>query len=82
MAETTVQPNRRGQYLVLYNVVSCFLWFVVLARTGLVLVLLGPQNVYPAVGDFVKWTQSLALLEILHAATGKDGILSRLYLSF
>lgn len=71
MAETTVRPNRRGQYLVLYNVVSCFLWFVVLARTSLLLVLLGPEHVYSVVGDFVKWTQSLALLEIVHAGSGR-----------
>ena len=70
MAEPIVRPNRRGQYLVLYNVTSGFLWFAVLARTVLLLGLVGPEYVYAGVGDFTKWVQTLALLEIVHSATG------------
>jgi hypothetical protein len=33
--------------------------------------LVGFGRTYDGVGTFAKWTQTLAVLEILHAATGK-----------
>ena len=62
-------PSRdyRTQYLIVYNVASTFLWFVVLARVSLLAPLVGSQHVYSVVGSFVKWTQSLAVLEIVYA---------------
>lgn len=57
-------------YLVGYNALSAFLWSVVLYRTALVLTTQGPDHVYPAVGEWTKWTQTLAGLEIVHSVLG------------
>lgn len=62
--------NPKTQYLILYNFVSSILWLVVLGRTVLLVPLVGFARVYPGVGNFTKWTQTLACLEIVHAATG------------
>ena len=59
------------QYLILYNFVSAVLWLTVLGRVFLLVPLVGFAKVYPGVGRFTKWTQTLALLEVAHAATGK-----------
>ncbi len=63
---------RKGQYLILYNLISAFLWFAVLARVLVLLAVVGPQNVYGGVGEFAKWTQTLAVLEVAHSALGKE----------
>lgn len=62
--------NRKTQYLILYNFVSALLWLVVLGRVLLLVPLVGFGRLYPGVGRFVKWTQTMALLEVVHAATG------------
>ncbi len=62
-------PNT--QYLILYNFVNAILWLTVLGRAVLLILLVGFGRVYPGVGKFCKWTQTLALLEVVHAATGK-----------
>jgi very-long-chain (3R)-3-hydroxyacyl-CoA dehydratase len=61
----------RTQYLILYNFVSMVLWLVVLGRVVLLVPLVGFGRVYPGVGNFAKWTQTLALLEVVHSAVGK-----------
>jgi len=61
----------KTQYLILYNFVSAILWAAVLGRVLLLVPLVGFGNVYAGVGNFAKWTQTLALLEIFHAASGK-----------
>ncbi|KAG8161519.1 hypothetical protein KVR01_008506 [Diaporthe batatas] len=76
--KTNVSPRRmsapKRAYLVAYNGVSALLWSVVLVRT--VTVLLengldkGPVLVYPAVGEWTKWTQTLAALEVVHSLLG------------
>ncbi|KAL7267320.1 hypothetical protein RUND412_010099 [Rhizina undulata] len=61
----------KDKYLVTYNFVSALLWLGVLARTILSLPLVGAENVYAAgVGDYTRWTQTLALLEIVHIVLG------------
>lgn len=60
----------KAGYLILYNSVSALLWSVVLGRTVLILTLHGYQAVYLGTGQFTKWTQTLAALEVLHAAIG------------
>ncbi|MCJ1381256.1 hypothetical protein MMC17_004365 [Xylographa soralifera] len=55
------------QYLIAYNATSSLLWLVLLGRV-LLLLPLGYQNVYAGVGQYAKWTQTLAVLEILHSA--------------
>jgi very-long-chain (3R)-3-hydroxyacyl-CoA dehydratase len=59
------------QYLIIYNFVSAVLWSVVLGRVLLLVPLVGFGRVYPGVGQFTKWTQTLALLEVVHAAVGQ-----------
>lgn len=61
----------KTQYLILYNFVNAILWLTVLGRVVLLIPLVGFGRVYPGVGKFCKWTQTLALLEVVHAATGK-----------
>ncbi|TAQ86843.1 hypothetical protein B7494_g4825 [Chlorociboria aeruginascens] len=58
------------QYLLLYNFVSALLWLVVLGRLVLLVPLVGFGTVYRGVGQFTKWTQTVAVLEIAHAAFG------------
>jgi very-long-chain (3R)-3-hydroxyacyl-CoA dehydratase len=62
----------KTQYLILYNFVSALLWLVVLGRVVFLVPLVGFGRTYQGVGSFAKWTQSLALLEIVHSATGKQ----------
>lgn len=65
-------PNRRlqSQYLVSYNLVCAVLWTAVLGRVILLVPLVGFGNVHGGVGEFTKWTQTLALLEVVHSALG------------
>jgi very-long-chain (3R)-3-hydroxyacyl-CoA dehydratase len=65
----------KTQYLIIYNFVSALLWLVVLGRVLALVPLLGFGKGYMGVGHFAKWTQTLALLEIVHAALGKSYIL-------
>ena len=63
---------RKQQYLILYNLVSALAWFIVLSRLLILLPLVGYRNVYAGVGEFAKWTQTGAVLEIVHSAIGKS----------
>jgi very-long-chain (3R)-3-hydroxyacyl-CoA dehydratase len=60
----------RTQYLILYNFISMILWLVVLGRVCLLVPLVGFGQVYRGAGNFTKWTQTLALLEVVHSAVG------------
>ncbi|PQE14682.1 hypothetical protein CJF31_00007661 [Rutstroemia sp. NJR-2017a BVV2] len=62
--------NPKTQYLILYNFFSALAWTIVLGRVLLLVPLVGFGRVYPAVGHFTKWTQTMALLEVVHSATG------------
>lgn len=76
--KTNVSPRRmsapKRAYLVAYNALSAALWSVVLGRTVATLAAngleTGPALVYPAVGEWTKWTQTLAALEIVHSVLG------------
>lgn len=70
--ERKASPIKTG-YLVLYNAVSTILWATILGRVLLVSSVHGTSYVFPAVGEFAKWTQTLALLEVVHAAVGEFG---------
>ncbi|KAL8793956.1 MAG: hypothetical protein Q9195_003469 [Heterodermia aff. obscurata] len=67
-----VQPRRelKTHYLLAYNLVSSILWFAVLARVLLLIPLVGFAHVSGGVGEFAKWTQILAVLEVVHSALG------------
>ena len=66
-------PSRRQQtqYLVAYNLVCAVLWTAVLGRLMVLIPLVGFHNVHGGVGEFTKWTQTLALLEVVHSALGR-----------
>lgn len=62
----------KSTYL-LYNTLSSILWLRILL--GVIAALLfsphpSPNNVYPHLELQTRWTQTLAIVEILHAATG------------
>ncbi|ODA79982.1 hypothetical protein RJ55_02940 [Drechmeria coniospora] len=57
-------------YLVLYNILSATAWSVILGRTVALCVLRGPQVVYEDIGEWTKWTQTVAIVEILHSLLG------------
>lgn len=72
--DTRNTPHRQQQtqYLIAYNLVCAVLWFAILARVLLLIPLVGFENVYGGVGEFAKWTQTLALLEVVHSAMGRS----------
>lgn len=77
------QPLKKKQastankaYLIFYNFVSAVQWSVVLGRTVLLLGLYGPEYVYPNAGQYTKWTQTLAGLEVLHSLLGMISLFS------
>lgn len=62
----------KTQYLILYNLVGAVLWLTVFGRVLLLVPLVGFGKVYGGVGIFAKWTQTLALLEVMHSLAGKS----------
>ncbi|BFZ59494.1 hypothetical protein YB2330_000505 [Saitoella coloradoensis] len=60
----------KSRYLVLYNVISACAWGALLVRVAALLYLGGYKNVHAHVSKFAKWTQTGALLEVLHIAFG------------
>ncbi|KAL9101298.1 MAG: hypothetical protein Q9163_003433 [Psora crenata] len=60
----------KTQYLVAYNLVCATLWLAILGRTILLVPLVGFKDVYGGVGEFAKWTQTLAVAEVVHSALG------------
>lgn len=70
--EARKQPSfgPKNIYLILYNFISALLWSVVLGRVLAISSTKGWQYVFAGTADFTKWTQTLAGLEVLHAAVG------------
>ena len=64
-----------ARYLLLYNAVSCLLWLYILIS------LVTATTPYPTVEPYTRWTQTLSIAEIVHAATGSARSLS-LHLDF
>lgn len=58
-------------YLIGYNAVSALLWFAIFVRAALTSLTDGLDEVYPAARILVLFTQTLAVLEIVHAIIGK-----------
>ncbi|KAL8763219.1 MAG: hypothetical protein Q9184_000937 [Pyrenodesmia sp. 2 TL-2023] len=58
------------EYLTAYNSVCALLWFSVFGRVVLLIPITGHESIYEAAGDITKWTQTVAVLEILHSAFG------------
>ncbi|KAF4944402.1 hypothetical protein FGADI_12712 [Fusarium gaditjirri] len=78
MASNTVAAKRplkqastaNKAYLIFYNFISAVQWSVVLGRTAMLVSSYGPEYVYPNTGQYTKWTQTLAGLEVLHSLLG------------
>lgn len=62
--------SAKSCYLILYNSVSAALWLVVLGRLISSAASKGTTNVFYDIGLLTKWTQTLAVLEIVHSLTG------------
>ncbi|MCJ1296600.1 hypothetical protein MMC34_008166 [Xylographa carneopallida] len=67
---STPSPSLRKQYLTFYNALSALLWTILLLRVLILLPLAGHRQIHTHVGQSAKWTQTLAVLEILHSAFG------------
>lgn len=66
-----VPPSQiKGLYLTSYNFASALLWATVLWRTVIVAALRGPMFVPFVVDEFLRYTQTLALLEVVHSLLG------------
>lgn len=57
-------------YLILYNLASAIAWLTVLGRTASNAGINGTAFVAPGVAEWTKWTQTMAGMEVLHAALG------------
>lgn len=66
-----VPPKTETAYLFMYNFASSIAWATVLVRALTYAARVGPEGVYPGVGDFTRKTQTWACLEILHSLTGR-----------
>jgi len=70
VAKQVKASSANTQYLIAYNLVSALLWSGVLVRTVLTVGTEGFEGTYPNVGEYTKWTQTLAGMEVLHALIG------------
>ena len=76
MAKPAAAKPKRQQsalnkgYLILYNALSAVAWGVVLGRTLTLYSTHGSQFVYLGVGEWTKWTQTVAGMEVLHSLFG------------
>src|ERR1700759_3914598 len=71
------RTSPKTKYLIVYNAVSAALWATILSRVLTHIsyppaapLQLRPLELYASSGAFARWTQTLALLEIVHALTG------------
>ncbi len=71
---STASSQGKSLYLIAYNFVSVVLWATVLGRTAGAVYLRGPEFVPLAVATFLRWTQTLALLEVAHSAFGTPSL--------
>lgn len=75
MANTAAPSSPlRSAYLVVYNALSAAAWAVVLYKTALTWYTKDNQEVFFEVGEWTKWTQTAAALEILHSLFGKSHV--------
>lgn len=58
------------KYLVFYNMASCLLWAMVLLRFTVLYPLVGYEFVAEGVDDFLRWVQTLMILDVVHSAIG------------
>lgn len=68
---SAARKRLQTRYLIFYNLSCAILWLAVFGRVVLLVPLVGFDNVYGGVGSLVKWTQTLAVLEVVHSALGR-----------
>ncbi|TKA29194.1 hypothetical protein B0A50_03704 [Salinomyces thailandicus] len=68
--ERVAPPSYRSLYLIFYNSLSALLWSVVLGRVLAICAIHETFIVYQGTGQWTKWTQTVAALEVVHAAIG------------
>lgn len=70
--KTSSSPTQR--YLVAYNAVCFVLWSIITLRAVVLIPVLASHgklhSIFEALFTFLKWTQTIALLEIVHAVLG------------
>ncbi|RDA89829.1 hypothetical protein CP533_6951 [Ophiocordyceps camponoti-saundersi (nom. inval.)] len=62
--------SSKSSYLIIYNVSSAIAWSIVLVSVVKTYAVHGAESVYPAIGNWTRWTQTLAALEVLHSLLG------------
>jgi len=72
MSEKTPRPQSPAvtYFLILYNSVSAILWSAVLGRVVLIAAIHSYGRVFLGVSEYAKWTQTLAILEVVFSLTG------------
>ncbi|RMD41933.1 hypothetical protein DV735_g3152, partial [Chaetothyriales sp. CBS 134920] len=70
----TTASSPKQRYLLVYNAVSLVLWSIITLRAVLLIPILVTHGklhgLFDALFPLLKWTQTLALLEILHSLVG------------
>lgn len=62
--------ERIRKYLITYNAISGFFWAAVLLRFSILFPLVGTKFVSGGLNDFLRWVQTLMVLEVVHSALG------------
>lgn len=70
-AKPAKKSGFKNTYLIAYNTVSAVTWLVVFWRGFLTYKYKGHGAVHAELGEFWTWTQTMALMEVLHALVGK-----------
>jgi len=67
----TSPASTKKNYLIGYNLLNAVLWASVVGRVVLITSMVGYRDLYKGTGNFVRFTQTLALLEVVHSALGR-----------
>ncbi|PWY72866.1 PTPLA-domain-containing protein [Aspergillus eucalypticola CBS 122712] len=62
-------PSLRTTYLATYNTINALLWLYIFSSI-ILSPFQSPQTIYVTLEPWTRWTQTIAILEILHAALG------------
>jgi len=57
-------------YLANYNAISAFFWFNIPLRLIQLYLKFGKGHIYEGTADYVRYVQTVAILELVHSATG------------
>jgi hypothetical protein len=65
------QSAAKTAYLLSYNFLCAVLWLTVLGRTVVGYAMVGKDGVWRSTDNFVRWTQTLAAIEVINSAFGR-----------